>query len=116
MQSSGANCDLFSPCDAYIKIFVNDFLKFQTETVMDSSNPIFAEKYRSSRMRKNSQITIEMWDFDTYSSHDLILSWNTDVDELLSNGNGGLFTVNGHNGINEIRMRVFWTEDAIDLD
>lgn len=114
-QSTGQNCDVFSQCDTYIKCFVDGAEDFETETILDTKNPNFSRKYRSSRIRKDSRLSFEMWDFDAGSSHDLLLSRDTNVDELLSYGNG-LFTISGHTTSNQIGMRVSWTEEPVNLD
>lgn len=82
-HASGANCDIFDPCDPYINLFINNKKVYQTRILFDQTNVYFGETYTSHVINRNASIRIEMWDHDLMSSPDLILSWDTNVDELL---------------------------------
>lgn len=113
-HSSGSRCDVITPCDAFILIFVGGDEVLQTSTIWDNEYPQFRETYYSSKIAKNSNIIIEMWDYDSVSSNDLILSWDTNIEELLSDGE--VHVKYGHGNRNKITTKTTWTEEAIILD
>lgn len=68
---------------------MNDKEVFKSDTVWDRHMPYFGETYHSPLMSKNARITIEMWDDDSGffgSPDDLIIRWETSIDELLKKG------------------------------
>lgn len=113
-HSSGSRCDVSTPCDAFISIFVGGDEVLRTSTIWDNEYPQFWETYYSSKISKNSPITIQMWDFDTFSSNDLILSWDTSIEELLSDGEAHVKY--GYGNSNKITTKTTWTEEVIILD
>lgn len=85
-HADGSACDPFGPCDPYIKLYIDGKLVHQTEKFINQKNVFFGETYSSPRMSKSAPITFELWDSDLIASDDLILSWNTSVEELLEDG------------------------------
>lgn len=65
-------------------------------------------------MRKKAPILIEMWDEDMLSSSDLMLSQNTDIDELLSEGSEHTFYGQGNR--NNVVVSSIWVDEPIELD
>lgn len=82
---SGKRCDTLQiiNCDPYIKILVDDQEVFRTKTQWHQNLVNFDETYISPRMKKDSNIVIEMWDDDS-----TVGDWGT-ADDLMSRwGNG----------------------------
>ena len=105
-HAAGAPCDLFSPCDPYIKLFIDAVEVYKTKTIYDQKYVYFGETYSSGKISKKSKITIEMWDWDAMTSHDSILSWNTNIYELLKTP-----TKHGY-GENKIVTKSSWIDQT----
>lgn len=88
-DSNGGNCDDWDDCDAYIKVYIDGREVFRTGPRTNNHLPYFGETYKSPKMLKKARIRIEMWDEDSgwmSTADDLILRWDTTIDELLQNG------------------------------
>lgn len=101
-HAGGKNCDLFDPCDPYIKLFVDTENVYTTEIIWEQTNVYFGETYTTKIISKLAPIKIEMWDYDKLSSPDLILSWDTTINELLQK------PVKYGHGENKIVTSSFW--------
>lgn len=84
-HTSGGNCDIFSPCDPYIKLFINNENVYESEVFWEQEYVYFGKTYTSNMINKGASIKIEMWDWDRASTSDLILSWDTSIKDLLKN-------------------------------
>lgn len=75
-----------SPCDPYVKVFVNGDNLFTTSTKDDSSYAIFMESHTSNKMFERARIRLKVWDYDTGvgAYDDLILECNHDIRRLSS--------------------------------
>lgn len=83
-HAQGVKCDAFSGCDPYVKIVVSDSNQvFATRTLWDQYYPDFDETFTTKKIDKDSMILIQLWDFDGWSSNDLMLSWDVSVKKLL---------------------------------
>lgn len=88
-DSNGGNCDDWDDCDPYIKLYIDGREVYRTDTKQNNHLPYFGETYKSPKMLKKARIKIEMWDEDATwmgPTDDLILRWETNIDELLQNG------------------------------
>ncbi|XP_031634116.1 atlastin-like [Contarinia nasturtii] len=104
-HADGSRCDMASPCDSYIKLFIDNKMVYQTKTIWDKKHLVFNETYTTpDNINKKAPITIQLWDFDNLSSHDPILTWDTSVKELLKTK-----IKHGH-GENKIKIRASWKE------
>lgn len=113
--SSNNNCD-FLPwdlCDSYIKFYINNQIIGETSTIWNEKYPHIDRTFTSPKISKKAPVTIEMIDYDYAPSHDMILSWNTNVRDLLNNGE--LHTIYGI-GENRIVMQSSWREEAIKFE
>lgn len=106
-HATGSSCDVFTPCDPYIKLFINDIEVYRTRIIYDQEYVYFDETYSSEKISKKSKITIEMWDWDAVSSHDSILAWNTNIRELLRTP-----TKHGY-GENKIVTKSSWIDQPL---
>lgn len=59
-HTSGRSCDIFDPCDPYIKFFINNEKVYQTEIYMETPSEYFDEIYTSHVVNRKSPIRIEM--------------------------------------------------------
>lgn len=71
-----------------MKILIDDREVFRTEIKTAQMHPVFKESYYSHLIRKNSKVTIEMWDSDTSkhcigSPDELMSSWTGRVDSII---------------------------------
>lgn len=105
--ASGERCDVASPCDSFIRILVNGEQVFRTQTFWDTAYHNYRLTYQTEKMHKKLPVTIELWDYDTVSSNDMILSWNTNVKELLKKR--VKYGVEG----NAINFEASWREQKI---
>lgn len=80
----GFPCDLFHDCDPYIKVKVNSVEVWRGNIHWAQSDPIFGETAYLTVPRR-ALIDIEIWDSDTGSnSDDLMSSWSKlSIDSLL---------------------------------
>lgn len=104
-HADGSKCDFASPCDSYIKLFIDNKMVYQTKTIFDKKYLVFNETYTTPEyINKKAPITIQLWDYDAFSSHDPILTWDTSVKELLKTK-----IKHGH-GENKIKIQSSWKE------
>lgn len=97
-------------CDSYIKFYTNNEMVAQTSVVWNEKYPYIGKTFITPKISMEAPITIEMLDYDSATSSDMILSWNTNVRELLNDGE--LYTVYGI-GENKIVTKSSWTEEPI---
>lgn len=111
----GKSCDLWSGCDVFIKVLIGyheiymstmtwntKYVKWnQTETKL---------KTTTFKISKTAQIIIEMWDFDIWSPHDLMSSWNNTPNQLLEHTK--VFVLNGTDE-NRLWLSCSWKADTI---
>lgn len=97
-------------CDSYVKFYANNEMIGQTSVVWNEKYPYIDKTFISPKINKEAPITIEMLDYDSATSSDVILSWNTNIPELLNNGE--LYNIYGI-GENKIVTKSTWTEEPI---
>lgn len=107
-HANGDRCDIFDPCDPYIKLFIDNVEVYRTRIIYDQKYVHFGDTYSSQKISKKAKITIEMWDWDLMSSHDSILPWNTNIKELLKT------PIKHGYGENQIVTRSTWIDQAIE--
>lgn len=100
-------------CDSYIKFSINNQKIDETSVIWNEKYPKIGRTFVSPKISKNAPVTIEMLDYDYLSSNDMILSWNTNVRELLNDGE--LHTIYGI-GDNKIIMKSSWTDEPIQFE
>lgn len=112
--ASNAVCDSLPGnlqlCDSYVKFYVNNKMLGQTSVVWNEKYPHIDKTIITQKISKDAPITIELLDYDSATSSDLILTWNTNVKELLNNGE--LYTIYGILE-NKIVTKSTWTEEPI---
>lgn len=80
-----SRCDPASMCDPFIILKLDGNTVHETDYKQGEERAEFNIDYNFDNMKKNTRITIEMWDYDSSSGHDLIMSKDTSVEWLLNN-------------------------------
>lgn len=63
-------------CDTYIRLLINGKKVFQSKTIHNENFALIDQTYVSEKpISKNSEIIIEMWDYDRFSPDDFMSSW-----------------------------------------
>lgn len=106
-HATGRKCDVWTPCDAYIQLSIERDMVYKSRVIWDQKYVYFGDTYTSGKISKKAKITIEMWDYDQFSSHDPILLWETNVYELLRTK-----TKHGY-GENKIVTRSSWKDEPV---
>lgn len=93
-DAAGSHCDndFLEHCDTYIRLLINGKKVFQTKTV---GNTNFAQIYQTyvsdTPIPKNSEIKIEMWDYDRFTPDDFMSSWILDNERDFGRGGTTLY-------------------------
>lgn len=111
--ASDNKCDVFTPCDSFIKFYINNQMIGQTSVVWDTKHINIDRTFMSPKISKKAPVTIELMDYDSVSSDDMILSWNTNVDTLLNHEE--IYTIYGI-GENQIVTKSTWREEPIQFE
>lgn len=80
----GTVCDYYSECDPHIVLLINEDPVFMSDIIWDVKHFTFNTTFISKIIHRHSELTIEMWDSDVFTAHDLILRWKITVDDLIS--------------------------------
>lgn len=119
-DANGHSCDDFDDCDAYIKVYIDGREVYRSDTKYNNHLPYFGETYKSPKMLKAAKIKIEMYDEDggwtglLQSTDDLILRWDTTIDNLLENGIH--WSGNGNVWRNKIVSSSTWKDEYPDWE
>lgn len=77
-----------TPCDPYVTVSINGTNVFNTTTKYlkreDESKAYFFETYKTEKIYGGSNITFEVYDYDHtfWGTNDLLLSYNTTINDL----------------------------------
>lgn len=118
LDSKGAFCDDIGLCDSFIKVRVNGVEVFNTPTVYGSSTPEYDATYiTDDSIPKNSNILIQMWDYDRIGPKDLMSEWTlapSSIGDCVDfRGEKGKKTEDGFNPVkrNGLRICSHWIDD-----
>lgn len=108
---SESSCDLYTKCDPYVEIFVNDTRVFRAPPVagyIHAEDAYVFDTYRSDRMNKTLEIDFKVWDYDAFflliTKKDLIIQWNTQIDQIPYN-------VERVSGKNSLSLISYWQDE-----
>lgn len=75
------HCDSDSPCDPFVRIFINDQKVYETRMVKDNPFAVFMETYTSDKIYPNDSVRMEVWDEDsgTLDGNDPLMSFTRDA-------------------------------------
>lgn len=84
-------CDITSPCDPYVKIFVNGITVRETVWQDDAKVAMFMETYTTEKINHDDEIRLEVWDRDNWQSggDDLMLCVVVTADNYKTNQRDG---------------------------
>lgn len=93
-DANGSHCDndFLEHCDTYVRLLINGKKVFQTKTVPSQN---FAQIYQTyvsdTPIPKNSEIIIEMWDYDRFTPDDFMSSWILNPEKDFGSGGTTLY-------------------------
>lgn len=109
---NGKWCDILSRCDLYIKVFVGYDEIYKSDIIWNTKYVDLTNKTATTyKISKTARIIIEMWDFDAWSPHDLMQSWEHKPDQLLAHNTSLVLYGTGENGL---RLSSFWKADSVE--
>lgn len=68
-------------CDMYVKILIGGD-SFQTTVMQDNHFPEYYETIDINGVRKTDNITLQLWDSDNHTEHDLLWEWKMTINDL----------------------------------
>ena len=120
-ESDGTRCDseTTSPCDSYVKLFVNGAFIVQTPTIANTLTYDVNYRYMSEKIAKSSKIVVEVWDDDDPtgvfgSPDDLILRSEGSIDNFLDypfRDGPNVNLASEIDGQNSINTYTFWQDE-----
>lgn len=97
-------------CDSYVEFYIDNQIIGQTSVIWNDKYPYIDKTFISPKVSKEAPVTIELLDYDSATNSDTILSWSTNVQKLLNDGE--VYTIYGI-GENKLVMKSTWTEEPI---
>lgn len=108
---NGNWCDILSRCDLYIKVLVGYEEIFKSVVHWNTKYVTLNKKATTYKISKTARIIIEMWDFDIWTPHDLMQSWEYNPDQLLEHNTSFVLYGTGGNGV---RLSSSWKADTVE--
>lgn len=106
-DAAGSHCDndFLEHCDTYVRLLINGKKVFQSKTVHSQNFAQIYQTYVSDEpISKNSEIIIEMWDYDRFSPDDFMSSWILNPERDF--GSGGTMLYDNRNKDGKLEFKI----------